>query len=503
MKRSLLVAWIMTFVSVLIHSQTLPGSFADDAETATAPVADGEEKDDPAAEEKGDPAEWQSEQDAYQSIQQLMRKKQYKEAIAALDRAKKQFPNSLRMVNLEATQLMIMASDDLPAALERFESLLKALEDPKSGPQRGFLLPMVGQMYAMTLSRAGKLDEAMTVIDRLDAAFNTETGSSSSAMLTMRVTLLSQAGRSDEAAALCKSALSELLNDEKEMTPLKLLSLVTAASAATQAMEVPDEELASQLAQVNRLVTERLDQDDATLQDLSAYGRLQTATAMNLVNRDPHAAEQMLNDVKSRAEAWETEDEREKRQLNQIVSQAESSLSRIGSIKLRVELLGKAAPEINAEHFVNGDEVTLADLKGKVVLLDFWAVWCGPCIATFPHLRHLHETYADDGLVILGVTRPYGYRWDEDGDAPTRSADATIDEELAMLEKFRQQHELPYAFAVTAKDADTTKRYAVSGIPQVVVIDQEGLVQLIEVGSSENTARSVAAMIDKLLKEPE
>jgi thiol-disulfide isomerase/thioredoxin len=52
-------------------------------------------------------------------------------------------------------------------------------------------------------------------------------------------------------------------------------------------------------------------------------------------------------------------------------------------------------------------EVLQADVP---TLVDFWAVWCGPCIATFPHLREWHEKYADKGLVIVGVTKYYNFR---------------------------------------------------------------------------------------------
>src|SRR5438067_2346421 len=70
-------------------------------------------------------------------------------------------------------------------------------------------------------------------------------------------------------------------------------------------------------------------------------------------------------------------------------------------------LLDKPAPEITGEFGLNGKAVKLSDLKGKVVLVDFWAVWCGPCIATFPHLREWNKEYKDKGLEILGVTSYY------------------------------------------------------------------------------------------------
>ena len=53
---------------------------------------------------------------------------------------------------------------------------------------------------------------------------------------------------------------------------------------------------------------------------------------------------------------------------------------------------------------IDGENITLSDFKGKVVLLDFWATWCGPCLQSIPELVRLQKKYMDKGLVILGVS---------------------------------------------------------------------------------------------------
>jgi len=57
---------------------------------------------------------------------------------------------------------------------------------------------------------------------------------------------------------------------------------------------------------------------------------------------------------------------------------------------------------------VDDQKVRLADLRGKVVLIDFWATWCGPCKAEIPHLKEMSAEYGDDGLVVLGVSLDQG-----------------------------------------------------------------------------------------------
>jgi thiol-disulfide isomerase/thioredoxin len=173
-------------------------------------------------------------------------------------------------------------------------------------------------------------------------------------------------------------------------------------------------------------------------------------------------------------------------------------------------LVGKPAPEIAGDFALNGKPVKLADLKGKVVLLDFWAVWCGPCIRTFPQMKAWNQEYKDKGLEIVGVT-PYNFeggrnlRFDKGTGKLAQATKVTKEQEQDLLKDFAEYHKLEHRLmAVPLSDwRKVGGDYNVRSIPHAVLIDRKGTVRMVKVGSGEDNAKAIEEMIKKLIDEKE
>jgi peroxiredoxin len=138
--------------------------------------------------------------------------------------------------------------------------------------------------------------------------------------------------------------------------------------------------------------------------------------------------------------------------------------------------VGSKAPEIDLADR-DGKVVKVSELKGKVVLVDFWASWCAPCREELPVLEALHKKYAAQGLVVVGVNG---------------------DNDRANMDKFLRRTKL--SFRVVHDSArGVAARYAPTKMPSSYLIDRAGLVRHVHAGFKANDAEVLEREIKALL----
>ena len=135
------------------------------------------------------------------------------------------------------------------------------------------------------------------------------------------------------------------------------------------------------------------------------------------------------------------------------------------------DLLNKPAPPFVVTDLA-GTRISLND-PGRVTLIDFWATWCGPCREIAPVIISLHETYSEQGLVVLGIV---------------------VNDAQKNVEKYVKDNGIPYSIIAAASKDDTPltkiiQDYGVRAIPTLVLIDKSGVVRHVSIGTGADKAK--------------
>lgn len=159
-----------------------------------------------------------------------------------------------------------------------------------------------------------------------------------------------------------------------------------------------------------------------------------------------------------------------------------------------LDFIGKPAPAISPDTWINSSPLDLEKLKGKVVVIDFWATWCKPCRMIMPILTEAYTDYKDRDLVVIGLTKLYSSYSDELGSR----GEVSKTEEIALIKEFVTRNRLNYPTAICHEGIEFEK-YKISAIPTMAFINKEGNVAHIEMGAG--SPQEIKNRIEKLLEE--
>lgn len=141
--------------------------------------------------------------------------------------------------------------------------------------------------------------------------------------------------------------------------------------------------------------------------------------------------------------------------------------------------IGDAAPAFSLKD-INGNTVTLESLKGKVVFLDFWGTWCGPCKEEFPELDALYKKYGKDGFEVVGIS---------------------VDKSESNVAEYLKKRPVSFTILTNTK-GDVAEAYGIPGMPTGFIIGKDGVIRYRHVGFSKAFLPVYEKEIVELLKKP-
>jgi thiol-disulfide isomerase/thioredoxin len=157
---------------------------------------------------------------------------------------------------------------------------------------------------------------------------------------------------------------------------------------------------------------------------------------------------------------------------------SESTKLPAGSAEVTV---GSKAPQIAAKD-LDGKPMELSQFRGKVIMLSFWAGWCGPCVKLMPHERKLYDRYKGKPFVLVGVNE---------------------DRDIADGRRFQEKGEVLWRSFADGPTGDIAHAYGVEYFPTVFLIDDKGVVQHVAVGLGPDTESTIDKKLEALVKAAE
>ncbi len=457
-----------------------------------------------------DPNAKDADQKTLESIGELIKKREFTQAGIAIDRALQNDPKNIRFHSARSQLATIyMQAKDILGAIQQYEKIVESsFEHPEIGT-----LNLSGTVTTLNRLYANLEEEEKSakLVDRALKFYREQESKGDGNVSSLRASVVQMVGlqaysllrqqKKDEAKQLINSEIQRIKKIHLE-DPENEQNIVIYANLLKYAIDVFGDEPKkshANIAELMKLVVTGVKQNmTSPLMALEFYASMKMLIGRDFRN-EPERALMLLKATESTLKQVQAAQPDSKTIENQLkaTKQLESQITAAKKIK---DMQGKPAPEILAEHWINGDK--LEELKGKVVLLDFFSVWSWPNIESLPRLNSWYDEFQGNGFEIISVTRFNNFQWDEDADGPMRAEKIIgAENEIKMLEKFAEKHQLKHRIIVTPRNGSMLNDFEVNTIPHTVLIDRKGVVRMVKVGANPKDISALRKMIEKLVKE--
>lgn len=290
------------------------------------------------------------------------------------------------------------------------------------------------------LEHLGKIDAAISEIIKRDIEEELYVGA-----VELRLQLLGilpQLG--DNTAVIKRSKIIDELKKDQRKSVQALAARIELEERISRIPVMPAEAKKKLITEVGEQLTAASPEDD-TMFISAAQNAMQVAQTLERFGDTENA-------IIAYSKYSEILEKKNHPDLGDAVERMKSTVRRLSLLGNKIEISGP---------ILGGGKFNIDDLKGKVVLVDFWATWCGPCIAELPNVKNLYDAYHSKGFEVIGIS---------------------LDQDVESLNEFIKEKELAWdtIFFPTPEeqgwDNPIARYYGISGIPTAILVNQDGKV---------------------------